>query len=67
MTRLLWYILILLFVNSSLIGESFKQNKIDQEPWIKYFTFMGPFKNENIADKAINEIFTNGIINSENI
>ena len=65
MTRLLWYILILLFVNSSLIGEIFKQNKIDQEPWIKYFTFMGPFKNENIADKAINEIFTNGIINSE--
>ena len=66
MIKYRFYFLVFYFVFSSLSAEVFKQNKIDQDPWVKFFSFLGPFKNEVIANKAIEKIFSISLTNSEN-
>ncbi len=51
--------ILILFINLS-YGEDIRQNKIDQDSWIKYFSFIGPFEPNSPIDEISDEIIQNG-------
>ena len=61
------YILLFSLVISHLNGEVFKQNKIDQDPWIKYLSFLGPFNDDVMAEKAIEKVFSSELLRAKEL
>ena len=53
--------ILILFI-SICYSDDVKQNKIDQDPWIKYFSFVGPYKSIDPIDDITKEIIQKDIV-----
>ena len=55
----LYYYFYVILISSFLSSQNARQNKLDQEHWIKHFTFIGPFSDESSANNILTDVLEN--------
>ena len=58
-------IIFCILISSFLSSQNARQNKLDQEHWIKHFTFIGPFSDESSANNILTDVLE-GVIAEHN-
>ena len=58
-------IIFCILISSFLSSQNARQNKLDQEHWIKHFTFIGPFSDESSANNILTDVLE-GVIPEHN-